>query len=104
MVYKNTTFSRINGELTFVAGHQWMPQQVHSKMGESAKTSYIAMREAGNDELMDIMMQVSTDLEKNWKEYDSDAFVNAWDVGNYVADYLTQRSGNEGCECSSQIF
>ena len=81
-----------------------MPQQIHVKMGESAKISYITMRNAGSDDVMDIMMQVSSDLETNWKEYDSDAFVSAWDVGNYVADYLTKRSGNEGCECSSQIF
>ena len=53
---------------------------------------------------MDIMMQVSSDLESNWRQYDKDAFVNAWDIGNYVSDYLTQRSGNEGCECSSQIM
>ena len=62
------------------------------------------MREEGKDDVMDIMMQVADDLNKNWKLYDTDAFVNAWDIGNYVADYLTRRSGNEGCECSSQIF
>jgi hypothetical protein len=62
------------------------------------------MREEGNVDVMDIMMQVGTDLDKNWKEYDADAFVNAWDVANYVSDYLIQRSGNQGCECSSQIF
>lgn len=82
---------------------QWIPQECHRRMGEAAKTSYIAMREAGKDDVMDIMVQVASDLEKNWKEYD-DAFVNAYDVGNYVADYLTQQSGNDGCECSSQIF
>ena len=82
---------------------KWMPQEVHVKMGESAKASYIAMREAGKDDVMDVMMQVSADLEKNWKEFD-DSFVSAYDVGNYVADYLTKQSGNEGCECSSQIF
>ena len=73
-------------------------------MANSAKKSYIEMREAGKADVMDIMMQISTDLDKNWKEYDKDAFVNAWDIGNYCADYLTQKSGNEGCECSSQIF
>lgn len=81
-----------------------MPQEVHVKMGESAKLSYIKMREEGQDDVLDIMMQVGTDLDKNWKEYDADAFVNAWDVANYASDYLVQKSGNEGCECSSQIF
>ncbi|KAG7364057.1 hypothetical protein IV203_037259 [Nitzschia inconspicua] len=84
--------------------HEWMPQEVHVKMGESAKASYIAMREAGKDDLMDIMMEISTTLDKNWQDYDKDAFVNAWDIGNYASDYLVQRSGNEACECSSEIF
>lgn len=74
------------------------------KMGESAKATYITMREAGKDDVADIMMQVSSDLMDNWEAYDKDAFVNAFDIANYVADYLTQRGGNEGCACSSQIF
>jgi hypothetical protein len=73
-------------------------------MGESAKSSYIAMREAGKDDIMDIMMEIASKLDQNWQEYDQDAFVNAWDVGNYASDYLVQRSGNEGCQCSSEIF
>lgn len=83
---------------------QWMPQEVHVQMANSAKKSYIEMRESGKEDLMDIMMQISTDLDQNWQEYDKDAFVNAWDIGNYCADYLTKKSGNEGCECSSQVF
>ena len=53
---------------------------------------------------MDILMAVSNDLDANWQEYNADAFVNAWDIGNYVSDYLIKRSGNEGCECSSPIY
>jgi hypothetical protein len=83
---------------------QWIPQEVHVRIGESAKASYIAMREEGKDDLMDIMMEISSNLDQNWKEYDEHAFVNAWDIGNYASDYLVQRSGNEGCQCSSQIF
>lgn len=82
-----------------------MPQQVHVDMAESAKQSYVTCRtELGKDDVMDIMMKVSSDLDDNWNLYDKDAFVNAWDIGNYVADYLTKRSGSEGCECSSKIF
>jgi hypothetical protein len=83
---------------------EWYPQEVHLKMGESAKASYIRCREAGKSDLMDVMMEISTDLDVNWAEYDKDAFVNAWEIGNYSADYLTKKSGNEGCECSSEIF
>jgi len=81
-----------------------MPQEVHIRMGESAKSTYISMREDGKNEISDIMMQVGTDLDEKWKDYDNDAFVNAWDVANYVSDYLVQRSGYEGCACSSPIF
>ena len=82
---------------------KWMPQEVHIQMGKSAKISYIACRESGKDEIMDIMMKVADDLEGNWKAYDADAFVNAWDIGNYVSAYLLQRSGEEGCDCNAKI-
>jgi len=83
---------------------EWVPQQVHIDMAESAKRSYVKCREADQSDVMDIMMQISTDLDANWSEYNADAFVNAWDIGNYCSDYLVRRSGNEGCECSSVIF
>lgn len=73
-------------------------------MAESAKQSYISCRMEGKDDVMDILMAVSNDLDANWQEYNADAFVNAWDIGNYVSDYLIKRSGNEGCECSSPIY
>ena len=48
--------------------------------------------------------QVAEDLTAVWYEkYDADAFVNAWDVANYVSDYLTSEAGNESCECSAKI-
>lgn len=83
---------------------EWMPQEVHVRMAASAKASYVLCREGGKDDVMDIMMQISADLDGEWARYDKDAFVNAWDVGNYAADYLIKKSGNEGCACSSEIF
>jgi hypothetical protein len=83
---------------------EWMTQDVHVRMADSAKTSYISCREGGQDDVMDILMAISTDLDLNWAEYDADAFVNSWDIGNYASDYLIKRSGNEGCECSSPIY
>jgi hypothetical protein len=80
-----------------------MPQEVHVQMAERAKQSYVACREAGEDDVTDVLMKVSNDLHENWGEYDKDAFVNAWDIGNYAADYLTKRLGIEGCECSTEI-
>lgn len=82
---------------------EWMEQELHVKLGESCKASYIKCRQEGQDDLMVIMMAVVDDLTENWKEYDKDAFVNAWDISNYVSDFLTEKTGVEGCGCSSTI-
>ena len=73
-------------------------------MAESAKKSYINCRETGEDDLMAIMTTIADDLTANWHQYDGDAFINAWDISNYVSDYLVKLSGSEGCECSSKIY
>jgi hypothetical protein len=82
---------------------QWIPQQVHVDMAESAKKSYIACREAGRDDVGEILMQVADDLSDDWDKYNADAFVNAYDIANYVSDYLITASGNEGCACSEVV-
>ena len=81
-----------------------MEQEVHVRMGQSAASSYVTCRESGDDEVMSIMFKVGSDLESDWASYDKDAFVNAWDVGNYVADYLTYRAGGESCSCNAEIY
>jgi len=81
-----------------------MPQEVHVRMGASAKKSYMQCREAGDDDLMAIMTSIADDLAVNWDEYDADAFINAYDIANYASDYLVQLSGSEGCECSAKIY
>jgi hypothetical protein len=84
---------------------EWMPQDIHVRMGESCRRSYVKCRvELQTDDLMTIMMQVADDLQKDWnRDYNADAFVNAWDVANYVSDYLTAKSGIPGCECNAKI-
>lgn len=113
---------------------EWMPQEVHVKMGVSAKNSYVTCRNNGKNEVAEIMTQVTdgecdspkmkanvhifqesnltsfcnatpsfADLFERWSEYNADAFVNAWDIGNYVADYLIQKSGGETCACSAKV-
>lgn len=82
---------------------EWMPQEVHVKMGSSVKNTYVTCRSKGIEEVAEIMTQVTDDLYDRWSEYDADAFVNAWDVGNYVADYLIEKSGSETCGCSTKI-
>mmetsp|Transcript_13287 Transcript_13287/g.20708 ORF Transcript_13287/g.20708 Transcript_13287/m.20708 type:complete len:152 (+) Transcript_13287:75-530(+) len=83
---------------------EWIPQEVHVRLAESAKASYIACRENGENDIMSVMMRIADDMEKNWAAYDKDAFVNQWDIANYVSDYLTKVSGAESCDCSSEIF
>mmetsp|Transcript_21797 Transcript_21797/g.47593 ORF Transcript_21797/g.47593 Transcript_21797/m.47593 type:complete len:181 (-) Transcript_21797:154-696(-) len=83
---------------------EWYPQSVHVDMAQSAKSSYIAARTNGEHGISDVLHRVADDLDRDWSKYDKDAFVNAWDIGNYVADYLTQRAGGESCGCHATIF
>lgn len=96
--------SDLSGSVQRWLDAEWMPQDVHVKMGESCKVSYMQCRQEGVADLMSIMMQVADDLTEDWREYDKDAFVNAWDVTNYVSDYLTAKTGVEGCECTARIY
>jgi hypothetical protein len=82
---------------------EWMPQEVHVQMGQSCKRTYMTCREEGEVDLMALMMQTADDLTENWDQYDKDAFVNAYDISNYVSDYFTAKSGVEGCECLTKI-
>ena len=82
---------------------EWMPQEVHVKMGVSVKNTYITCRSNGIDDISTIMTDVTDDLYERWEIYDKDAFVNAWDIGNYVSDYLIAKAGVETCGCSTKI-
>lgn len=83
---------------------EWMTQEVHVQMGEVCKQTYIRCRENGEVEIMSIMTEITDDLYADWKKFDKDAFVNAWDIGNYVSDYLHERVGAESCGCNAVIF
>ena len=99
---------------------EWMPQTIHYQMGKSVKQSYIKVRQSSSgsssltenetndnnndDMIMTIMTTVADDLTANWNEYNKDAFVNAWDIANYVSDYLTTKINGDGCGCTSKIY
>jgi hypothetical protein len=83
---------------------EWMPQEVHVRMAASVKQSYVTCRLAGDSDLMSIMTVTADDLTAKWKEYDADAFVNAWDISNYVSDFLASKTGSRGCECTQKIY
>ena len=84
---------------------EWMPQEIHAQIGASCAESYVKCRlEKRTDDIMNIMTAVADDLTEVWYEkYDAEAFVNQWDIANYVSDYLVKQSGNESCECSADI-
>lgn len=96
--------SALKGSVQRWLDAEWMPQIVHEQMAQSCQQSYLRCRQNGQTEVMTIMIAVAEDLEKDWRQYDADAFVNAWDIGNYVSDYLTAQAGVEGCECSARIY
>lgn len=83
---------------------EWMPQEIHRKIGQSVKKSYVQCRETGQSDLMTIMTTVADSLNERWDEFNADAFVNAWDVANYVSDWLTVNAGEPGCNCTQKIY
>lgn len=85
---------------------EWIPQDVHVRMGQCAKGVLVQMLEDSKKdtvEVADVMMGISDTLSGRWSEFNDDAFVNAWDIGNYCADYLVNRMDGEKCACSTEI-
>jgi hypothetical protein len=83
---------------------EWMPQSIHRELGTICQQTYVTCRNQGEVDLMTIMMQTADDLNEQWDKYNADAFVNAWDITNYVSDFLTAKTGIQGCECTSKIY
>ena len=84
--------------------NEWMIQNCHVRIGTACKKAYVQCRDKRENDLMVIMMSVAETLQDDWQELYDDAFVNAWDISNYVSDYLTAKVGIEGCECSAKIY
>jgi len=97
------TGSELSGSVQRWLDFEWMPQELHHKFGESCKASYIRCREAGTDDMMAILTTIVDDLNERWDEYNAEAFVNAWDIGNYATDFLTSKLDIDGCQCTSAI-
>mmetsp|Transcript_20113 Transcript_20113/g.29851 ORF Transcript_20113/g.29851 Transcript_20113/m.29851 type:complete len:158 (-) Transcript_20113:130-603(-) len=95
---------RLSASIAGWLDKEWMPQDIHRQIGESAKATYVGARESGETEIMNIMTHVVDVLVEEWPKYDAEAFVNAWDIGNYVSDYLLTRLGVEECGCHASIF
>jgi|Transcript_5261 hypothetical protein len=97
--------TRISASIVKWLDTEWMPQTVHVEMAESAKQSYVTSRTSGETDVMGILLRVAEDLERDWPLYDKDAFNNAWDIGNYVSDYIASRgAGIDDCKCNNKIY
>jgi hypothetical protein len=84
---------------------EWMPLEVHREIANSVRDSYVVARNANEHEVAVIMFKIAQDLEVQWTDFDQKgAFTNAWDVANYVSDYLAYRIGIQGCECSAKVI
>jgi len=86
---------------------EWIAQEVHLKAGMCAKDTMLdILEEKGSGvDIGDVMMLIIDRLNDRWylDGYSDDMFVNAWDIGNYVSDYLIQRMGIGACACSTAI-
>ena len=83
--------------------NEWIIQDCHASIGNLVKEKYIEGRltEKIND-LGEIMMYIGTGLETT-TDFMEDAFVNEWDIVNYVSDLLMKRMDRELCSCSELI-
>eukprot|EP00747_Dinoflagellata_sp_TGD_P072513 gnl/TRDRNA2_/TRDRNA2_157512_c0_seq5.p1 gnl/TRDRNA2_/TRDRNA2_157512_c0~~gnl/TRDRNA2_/TRDRNA2_157512_c0_seq5.p1 ORF type:complete len:277 (+),score=23.72 gnl/TRDRNA2_/TRDRNA2_157512_c0_seq5:99-929(+) len=79
---------------------EWTPLPVHEKIGEAAAQVYSEARDAGLDDLTEILTQMFFGLEPIWNESGFDeSFVGPFDVSNYAAEFLMARTGSDGCKC-----
>jgi len=63
----------------------------------------VEAREGGENDAMGVMVFISEGLEKRWSKFSDDAFVNAWDIGNYISDYLVSKVSSDGCACNFPV-
>lgn len=79
---------------------EYIVQPVHAAIGRQVEDIYLRERRSGVTDLGEMLMQVGASLE----QFDMDnAFVNAWDVANRVADFLIVRMDRELCECAGDL-
>jgi len=79
---------------------EYIVQPVHAAIGRQVEDIYLRERRNGVTDLGEMLMQVGAAMER----FDMDnAFVNAWDVANRVADFLIVRMDRELCKCAGDL-
>ena len=83
--------------------NEWIEQDCHKSIGSVVKEKYIEGRSVEKiNDLGEIMMYIGTELESA-TDFMEDAFVNEWDIVNYVSDLLMKRMDRELCSCSELV-
>lgn len=77
---------------------EYIVQPVHDKIGQQCGDIYVVTRQRGVTDLGECLLDVGTALERVPFE---NAFVNAWDVANKVADLLMSRMDSPPSPASS---
>lgn len=77
--------ARLNKSIVAWLDFEYIPQQIHLKLGEKVSSFYQQYRARGVDDLVDVLIQLGSDLEKVDME---DAFVNAWDIANKASELI----------------
>jgi hypothetical protein len=74
---------------------EWTPLDVHRDLGLAAGRSYLALRREGIDDASDLLLGLCAGelMQCDYKE----AFVNAFEVANKVAEFLMLREGCDVC-------
>lgn len=92
---------RIGGAVQLWLDKEYIRLPVHVEIGSKVSAEYVNLRQAGADDMGEIIMGIGTCLES----FDlKDAFVNAWDIANKVGDFLLVLMQRETCECSDDAY
>ena len=67
----------------------YLPQEIHKKIAETSSSAVTEVISKSEDvDVTDAMLFVIESLEKRWDEVNADAFVNPFDVGCFVSEFL----------------
>jgi hypothetical protein len=67
---------------------EYIPQEIHSKLGQKVQGEYKKLRDAGISDLGEVLVGLGASLETFDME---NAFVNGWDVANLASELLIRR-------------
>jgi hypothetical protein len=67
---------------------EYLPQEIHLKLGRKVQVEYKKLRETGVSDLGEVLIGLGTSLESFDME---NAFVNGWDIANKASELLIGR-------------